>query len=172
MIGKTVSRKLAVTGTEMIKLLLSSAFIAPCIILPLIGSANTSNMAFTTPSFEDTYIEPEFKQLENCRAAELDVYFHEDYVTMHSAEYVADGIKRAEDCKNATYTITPIIPTTSYADEDTILNTRMSELTLILEAHGVEAVIGNSVVQQDYDSLSANGRTAKIKISFKQSDTA
>ncbi|WP_026941794.1 hypothetical protein [Hellea balneolensis] len=158
----------------MIKFFLSSALITPCLIMPLMGftSGVDHTLKAHSTSFEAAYIEPQLKELDNCMAAELDVYFHENYITLHSAEYIAEGVELAKDCNNPTYTITPIIPTTSHIDEDTITNTRLSELTLMLKAHGVSSRIGDTVVQETYDSLSDNGRTAKIKIAFDQSDNA
>ncbi len=158
----------------MMKLLLSTAAIAPCLFISLTGFSTgiEKNIKANLPSFEEAYIEPQLEQLSNCRPAELDVYFHENYITMHSAEYIAEGVELAKDCTLPRYTITPIIPTTSHIDEETIVKTRLSELKTMLEAHGVSSVIGNTVTQDTYDSLSDNGRTAKIEIAFGQSDNA
>ena len=153
----------------MLKLLLCSVFITPCLIFPFIGSASSEMISFDKTSFDEAYIEPEFDLLGNCETAVLDVFFHEKYITMHSAQYISEGLKLSKECQNANYVITPIIPTTSHVAQDIIVETRTAELADVLEAHGVNAVIGKATHQKDFDSLSANGRTATLKIVFSQS---
>lgn len=160
-------------GLTMLKLFLCSAFIAPCFIIPFTGTSAESYITkYETTSFEEAYIEPEFSQLENCKAAELDVFFHENYITSHSAEYIAEGIELSKDCGDAKYVITPIIPASSDDKAADIVDTQTKELSLILKAHGVNAKVARTDKQAEFNSLSANGRTATLKIVFNQSDTA
>ena len=150
----------------MLKLLLCSAMIVPCFIIPFTGAAKNQMASVYKTSFEDAYIEPELRQLERCKAAELDVFFHENYITTHSAEYLAEAIEIAKSCGNADFSITPIIPTVSHIDEGDVLNLQTEELTLILKAHGVDAKITKADIQSEYNTLSANGRTATLTIKF------
>lgn len=157
----------------MLKLLLSAALVAPCFIIPLTSSsAEPESVVYNTPSFETTYIEPELERLEKCKSAELDVFFHENYITTHSAEYIAEGIKLSDACTKASYVITPIIPASSHIDEKDVLNVHTEELSLILEAYGIYPVIAGADVQTEFNSLSANGRTVTLKIVIKESDSA
>lgn len=156
----------------MLKLLLCSAFIAPCIILPFTGNAKSQMVSFETTSYEEAYVEPEFEQLENCEAAELDVFFHENYITSHSAEYIAEGIELSGICGDASFIITPIIPSASHVSASEVLTTQTRELSLILKAHGVTARVANADVETEFDGLSANGRTATLKIVFEDGTNA
>jgi len=157
----------------MLKLLLCSAFMAPCFIIPFIGTSTESYITdYETTSYEEAYVEPEFEQLENCEAAELDVFFHENYITSHSAEYIAEGIELSKDCGDANYVITPIIPASSDAKAADIVDIQTKELSLILKAHGVNAKVARTDKQAEFNSLSANGRTAILKIVFDKGDTA
>ena len=151
----------------MFKLLLCSAIIAPCVVLPFVGSTQTQMNSYDTVSFREAYIEPEFRQLENCETAELDVYFYDNYITYHSAEYIAEGIQLSSACGNAKYVITPIIPSVSRVDALEVLDTQTKELLLVLKAHGISATVRAADVQKDFDGLSANGRTAKLEIAFE-----
>ena len=150
----------------MLKLLLCSAMIVPCFIIPFTGAAKNQMASVYKTSFEDAFIEPELKQLERCKPAELDVFFHENYITTHSAEYLAEGIEIAKACGNANFSITPIIPTVSHINAGDVLDIQTEELSLILKAHGVNAEITKADVQSEYNTLSANGRTATLKIKF------
>lgn len=152
----------------MLKLLLCSAMIIPCFVVPLSGAAKSQMTSVNKTSFEDAFIEPEFEQLERCKSAELDVFFHENYITMHSAEYLAEGIEIAKSCGNANFTITPIIPTASHVDKRDILDLQTKELSLILRAHGVEPIVTKADIQSEYNTLSANGRTAVLRIAFNE----
>ena len=153
----------------MLKLLLYSAFIVPCVILPFTASTDDQIMSYKSVSFEKAYIEPEFEQLEKCEAAELDIFFHENYVTSHSAEYITAGLELSSACSAASYIIIPVVPSNSYIDENDVLETQTQELSSLLNAHGINAKIADAEYQQDFNSLSANGRTAKLKITFSES---
>lgn len=156
----------------MLKLLLCTIAIAPCLIIPFAGSASSDMTALDVTSFEDAYVEPEFEQLENCEAAELDVYFHKNYITLHSAEYIAKGLDLSKVCGNAEYVITPIIPSSSHVTSEDVLGVQTEELIYVLDAHGVEARVENAAIQNTFDSLSANGRTATLSIIFDDSNNS
>jgi len=157
----------------MLKLLLCSAIIAPCLILPFTqSSAESPIVEPEVNSFEVAYVEPELTSLESCENAELDVFFYDNYITTHSAEYVAEGVKLSQDCKNVSYIITPIVSESSRADAEDILHVQADELALILEAHGVTPKIAEADTQTEFDALSANGRTATLKIVFEDGDSA
>ena len=156
----------------MLKLLLCSAMIVPCFIIPFTGAAKNQMVSLHKTSFEEAFIEPELKQLENCETAELDVFFHENYITTHSAEYLAEGIDIAKSCGKADFLITPIIPTSSHIDAVDVLDVQTQELSLVLKAHGVNATVTKAIIQSEYNTLSANGRTATLKIIFNESHQA
>ena len=156
----------------MLKLLLTAAVITPVIIFPFVGTAKSKMVSYNKVSFEDVHIAPEFKQLENCKSAELDVFFHENYITTHSSEYIAEGIELSANCGTTSYTITPVMPSISYVSEDEVRGAHTQELLLVLKAHGVNAKIANTEFQHDFDSLTANGRTAKLKIDFDKNSNS
>jgi hypothetical protein len=156
----------------MLKFLLTAAVITPAVIYPFVGTAKSKMVAYNKVSFEDVHIAPEFKQLENCKSAELDVFFHDNYITTHSSEYIAEGLELAANCGTASYTITPVVPSISYVSEDVVRGPHAQELLLVLRAHGVNAKIANTEFQDDFDSLTANGRTAKLKIDFDKNSNS
>lgn len=153
----------------MLKLLLCTAIISPCLIVPFVSASDDTKPDFGKDSFEEAFIAPEFEKLESCETAELDVFFHKQYITFHSAEYVAQGLELTADCGSAKYTITPVVPSISYVDKEVVIDVHTQELLLILEAHGVTAQVGDAVFQKDFNSLTANGRTAKLTIAFGES---
>lgn len=157
----------------MLKLLLCSALLAPCFIMSFSASSVESRgVTYNKISFDEAYLEPELDRLDNCQSAELDVFFHENYITTHSAEYIAEGIELSNTCENARYVITPIVPASSQIDASDILNIQSDELSLVLKAHGITPVIAEPHVQTEFNSLSANGRTATLKIVIGEGDSA
>ena len=147
----------------MFKLLLCTVFIAPCIILPFAGTSAASN-EIETVSFDEAYVSPELAKIESCEAAELDVFFHDAYITMHSAEYLAEAISLSDDCGSASFTIAPIVPVSSTDQDREMLQVQTDELVAILDAHNVNAKVAEAEIQSEFDSLSVNGRTAIVKI--------
>jgi len=140
--------------------------------MQLTGSVQAEAVEYKTTSFEAYYIEPEFESLEACETAELDIFFYNRYVTMHSAEYIAEAVEISERCNEVEYVIQPIQPIYTSdevmgVEEVTDIQTR--ELFLILKAHGVDAKIAKTQVQSEFDSLSENGRTAILKITTANS---
>ncbi len=157
----------------MLKLLLCTAIISPCFIIPLSKiSANTSLTSYTAPSFEDVFVEPELQRLENCQSAKLDVFFHDEYVTLHTAEYLAQAVKLAKSCDNADYVINPIVPELQIGVTTDLLEAQVQELSLILKAHGIESRIADPQIQTEFNSLSVNGRTAILSIAISEGNSA
>ena len=64
------------------------------------------------------------------------------------------------------------MPSIAYVSEDDVRGTQAQELLLVLKAHGVNAKIANTEFQDDFDSLTANGRTAKLKIDFDKNSNS
>lgn len=156
----------------MFKLLLSSAIFTPCIIAPLFFSAASDVPVFETNNVQTAYIEPELDKLERCQDAELDVFFHDEYVTLHSAEYLADSIEIAKTCGNARYIVTPIDPKSVGISTRIDESVYTEEVSLLLKAHGVDVEHSSALTHTEFNGLSANGRLAKLKISFDDQDNA
>jgi len=105
------------------------------------------------------------------QTCELDCYAtgNLNVKTSHSAEYITAGLELSSACSAASYIIIPVVPSNSYIDENDVLETQTQELSSLLNAHGINAKIADAEYQQDFNSLSANGRTAKLKITFSES---
>ena len=147
----------------MLKLLLCSAVLAPCVILPFTGSSDALG-ASTKISFEDAYISPELAKVKSCEAAEFDVYFHDALIELHSADYLARAVSLASKCGAASYTIKPVIAVTSDDDAFKTLQSQTNELLAILKAHNVSAKVSAPQFQPKFDSLTMNGRSLILKI--------
>jgi len=156
----------------MLKLLLCAAVLSPCVIMQVAASVQVEEVEYDKPSFESYFIHPEFEQLVSCQTAELDIFFHDEYVTMHSAEYIAEAVILSKKCDDVEFTIQPIQPIYSTHDAmnaQEMTEIQVNELSLVLEAHGVDANIADTQVQSEFDNLSENGRTAVLKIATKTS---
>jgi hypothetical protein len=161
----------------MLKLLFCSALIAPCLILPLANSAEIAAISYNSANsvdFEDAFVEPVYKSLENCETSELDVFFHAEYITFHSAEYIEEALSLAKDCGSVEYVINPIQPSitpATNADETALVEAQTNELVLVLEAYGIDAKVGPTDVQDEFNSLSVNGRAAILKIMINNNES-
>lgn len=159
----------------MFKLLLSSALSIPCFVMAFSGPDQAKGVEYDFTSFDEYFIEPVFQDLDNCKTSELDVFFHNEYITMHSAEYLAEALSRSSDCSGAKYVILPIEPTSTRAHglkQEELTAAQAKELSLILEAHGVEASIAPTDVEDEFNSLSVNGRNAILKIIIEDGKSA
>lgn len=155
----------------MFKLLLCSVFIAPCVILP-ITSQDTAPSQIEKIGFEEAYVTPELDKIKACGTAKLDVFFHDAYITMHSAEYLAEAINLSDSCASADFTIVPIRSDETTEDEHERLKAQTAELAAILEGHNVTAKISAPIVQEKTDSLTMNGRSALLRIDLKSGENA
>lgn len=154
----------------MLKLLLCSVILAPCFVIPFVGTANDVMADYDTTTFEDAYIEPELAKLKNCQNANLDVFFSEGYVEYHSAEYLSEGIKAASECGNVNYVLQPVEVSSSKNAFDKSVSDETNELILLLKAHGVSAKLMDPKVQKKYDSFIINGRSVILQIVIEGKD--
>ncbi len=151
----------------MFKLLLSAVAMAPVIMFGVSGPAETKAQKFETISFEEYFIEPVYKQLGNCESADLDIFFHDEYVTTHSAEYIAEAISISSNCSDTEYYIHPILIGSSLfeaKENSDVLEMQTEELLSLLKAHGVNPKIAGVQIQRNFHSLAENGRTAILRI--------
>lgn len=154
----------------MLKLLLCSALFTPCIMFQYLNSSETDDVVYSAASFDEYFVEPVLNNLEACQTAEVDIFFHDEYMTTHSAEYLADAISLSSTCEGAKYIIKPIQPLTSrtaHMGQEALTKAQTQELSYFLEAHGVVSEISPTDVEDEFNSLSVNGRTAVLEIVIK-----
>lgn len=151
----------------MLKLLLTSALFTPCIMFQCLNSGDVDKVAYSATSFDEHFVEPVLENLEACKTAEIDIFFHDQYITMHSAEYLADAISLSSSCEGAKYIVKPIQPSTSrtaHMGQEELIKAQTQELSYLLEAHGVVSEINPTDVEDKFNSLSVNGRAAILRI--------
>lgn len=152
----------------MLKLLMCSSLCAPCIAIAFLGSSSAS-LKVETPGYEETFVTPELQRIENCETANIDIFFHDSFIEMHSAEYLSQAVELSDNCAQVNFTIEPIIPITSTKAQLALIDEQVEELVAVLDAHDVQAIVSEPKVQTDFDNLSANGRAAILSIQMSQS---
>jgi len=148
----------------MLKLLLSAALIGPALILPVMALSDQTVPTLDT-KFESVYIDPELKKIDLCNDASLDIYFYEDMITLHSAEYLSEGVTQLHACESSAVEIQPVLNINPTDTDRELLDARISELTLVLDAHDISVDILPVSISKEANALSMNGRAAIVKFS-------
>lgn len=147
----------------MLKLLLCSALMAPVFVLAFTSTSGASLLKSDGIIADPTFVDSQLTNLQNCQPATLDVFFHEGYVTLHSAELIAEGVHATKFCTGAKYVITPIA---TRNETDTEIIAQTTELSLMLEAHGVKATTSSPVTSTQFDTLISHGQAAALTVNF------
>jgi hypothetical protein len=146
----------------MMKMILPVAICSAVII----GSATSitartslpSTFASSTQSFSET-VEETFDDLEACQTNEISVYFHETYVTYHSAEILNDAMQIVTECHINAVNVT-LLDTPS--DKQPVPTVR-AELQAFGEAHDLAEFIRYDVAEIDHNTETLNGLAATIQ---------
>lgn len=148
----------------MLKFLLCSAIALPCTVLPFITADNVEAPLYETATFAEAYQEPRLDKIAQCEDTQIGIFFHEELLESHSAEYIRNSVEEASSCHDANYIIHPLSTENPSADYTQTLHAQAQELSLTLEAYGITAVISDPVLLDRPDSLLLNGRTAFLEI--------
>ena len=148
----------------MFKLLLCSVFFAPLIVLPLSASTDRKMPSYGA-DFDSVYVDPELEKIDACENADLDIFFHEEFITSHSAEYLSEGLNRVSDCATGDLAIQPVLQADATSTDETLLKAQITELKIIIEAHDYDAKVLPLRALQSSDAFSLNGRAAIVKFS-------
>ena len=156
----------------MFILLLCSAFIRPCLTLPLSASSLAmQGVAYHELSAAKAYVEPKLGSLDKCQSAKMGVFFHENFTAAHTADYIPEGIELSTDRTNISHIISPISSSLPGENAHDILDVHTQDLSYILQAHGVNAIMPELQIQPEFNSLSTNGITAILKITISNGDS-
>jgi hypothetical protein len=148
----------------MLKLLLSSICAVPCILAPIFSQSGFEFGDYATASFEEAYVEPNLNQLDNCKSADLGIFFHDSYLESHSAELVRLSLEAAKVCSDVEYIIQPISTTTANSQDMDMVAAQTKELSQTLKALQVRSTVSEPMELKNADNLFLNGRTAILKI--------
>jgi|GEM_PF-4719326 len=149
----------------MLKLFFSSTALIPVILLSLNVQAESS--ANTTKSKSLTYdmsVEQKLNEMSNCQSGEIPVYFHDQYITQHSAELINTASDVTYNCDIEALNVT------IYNNEETseMMQEREAEIKTYLRATDLQGPIYAIVEKGSRDSLWLNGRRAVIEIKLNQ----
>lgn len=148
----------------MFKLLLCSVFFAPLVVLPLSASTDRKIESYSA-DFDSVYIDPELEKIDACENADLDIFFHEKFITTHSAEYLAAGLSSVSDCASGDIAIQPVLSSDATSADEDLLKAQITELELIIQAHDFGAKVLPYRAVKSADAFSLNGRAAIVKFS-------
>ncbi len=157
----------------MLRLLFCSAALLPIAIIPWVSSdAGTINAVATSgsydnPSYAEAVRAPAIDALEDCEASDLPVFFHDGYVTSHSAEYIQRGLQTAAECGGYDMTIVPVLPSEADSDERAQSVARTSELRELVrlsDETNADLSVAKTMESDDVPTLYINGRSAFLRI--------
>jgi len=155
----------------MMKLLFCTAAVLPIGIVPwIISEPDQMDIVIQDASYSELVTDPNIEALSNCDVGELPVFFRDGLVTMHSAEFITDGLDAAEDCGPVDVTIIPILPTDAGDSDIATSVIRTAELSDYVEAVSelsdvdVDLDVADTPREDDISTLYINGRAAILRI--------
>ena len=149
----------------MLKLFFSSTALIPVILLSLNVQAESSANSTKSESLTyNTSVEQKLEEMSNCQSGEIPVYFHDQFITQHSAELINTASDVTNNCDIEALNVV------IYNNEETpeMMEEREAEIKSYLQATDLHGPIYSKVEQSDRDSLWLNGRRAVIEIKLNQ----
>ena len=155
----------------MLRLLFCSAALLPIGIVPWMTSeADVMSEIMTTQTYAERVTDPSIDALSDCDVGELPVYFMDDLITSHSAEFIAEGFTAAEGCGSFDITIIPVLPKSAGDVEKSHSAQQTAELSAyIQDAANISRVdvridVADFPREDDISTLYMNGRAAILRI--------
>ena len=151
----------------MLRLLFSTAAILPIAVIPWLTDEGDAlaDVPVTTATATSASLDadPALAALADCTTEELPVFFHDSYVTLHSADYVHQGLDAAAACGAVDITIVPVLPANAAPDEADESRARTAELAALIDAIGLDARVAEASVAPS-EALFLNGQAALLRI--------
>lgn len=150
----------------MLKLFFASSAMIPVIFMSLNVQAGNEGAA-AAPSEIQSYeisMEERLDRIGQCLPGEIPVYFHDTYITQHSAELINTASDITRDCNIESFSVTLY----NTDEEPETLTGRETEIDLYLEATNSGVPVETRVEEGKRDSLWLNGRRAVIEFEFNE----
>ena len=145
----------------MLKLFFASSALIPVIFLSLNVQAESSAEPDRTESLSyNTSVEQKLEEMGDCQSGEIPVYFHDQFITQHSAELINTAAEVTYNCEIEAVNVV------LYNNEETpeMMSGREEQIISYLQATDLKAPIDATVEDSNRDSLWLNGRRAVIEI--------
>ncbi|CAM3743110.1 hypothetical protein [Litorimonas haliclonae] len=149
----------------MLKLFFASSALIPVIFLSLNVQAESNGSSLRKESLSyNTSIELTIEEMSNCQSGEIPVYFHDQFITQHSAELINTASDVTNNCEIEALNVVV------YNNDETLemMKEREAEIKSYIQATGLRGPIYAKIEQGDRDSLWLNGRRAVIEIELNQ----
>ncbi|MDB2438305.1 hypothetical protein N9W89_06280 [Hellea sp.] len=154
----------------MLKLLFCSTLMVPFIYLQAFKSDDAPIIEANTPSYQD-FVETKLENFEQCQDTNITLYFHDTYLTSHSAEYLGESIKTAAPCDYDAATIITRIPENASNETRAMLKEQSEELMAFVKAYDTPYDIDQKVVEIEVDTSYLNGGTSFVSFSSTNEET-
>lgn len=145
----------------MLTLFFASSALIPVIFLSLNVQAESSAEPDKTESLSyNTSVEQKLEEMGDCQSGEIPVYFHDQFITQHSAELINTAAEVTYNCEIEAVNVV------LYNNEETpeMMSGREEQIISYLQATDLKAPIDATVEDGNRDSLWLNGRRAVIEI--------
>ena len=149
----------------MLRLLFCSAALLPIAVIPWFTSeATTIEATAADVTYAELVREPNIEALSDCDTGELPIFFHDNYVTTHSAEFIQQGLSAADGCGELDVVIVPVLPEFAESDDFAESVERTAELREMVLNNGLDVTVASEPIQDDASALYVNGRAAILRI--------
>lgn len=155
----------------MLRLLFYSAALVPLASVPWMTSKAYIPQNEVTRSVDPQYVaEPNMDALTACQTGEVPVFFHDELILTHSAEFITESLKAMKGCGRVNLEIVPILPKEAQQSDIDMSQKRMAELKAYVTSVSDIAEIETDLRildeprRDDVSTLYMNGRAATIQI--------
>ena len=150
----------------MWKLIPVAAITIPWIALPYAPMAESINDTLKQPVANKE--SNELASLSMCQETDIDLYFHNELMKFHTAEYLSDIFEAADDCGHVSVQIFPIKLNDSDEKQSVFQAENIVETMLYLDAYNINHALA-SPDSDEWDSRvniipSGEGHTLTIRV--------
>ena len=153
----------------MLRFFFCLIFIAPVFFLPgLFGNLNADATVEIQEDTYDAFTDSKISALSNCESESIPVYFSDEYVETHSADFLNQAVGATSNCDNATIRIVNLKFANMNQDELALADVQAKEATEFVKAHKTDADVARSARDVELDTRGINGRAVIVEFEFNQ----
>ena len=156
----------------MIRFLFCSAAIIPVFFLP--GVLQGSEADATPEAKPNTYVEftnEKLEHLQDCESDSIGIYFHETYVTTHSAEYLQSAVDAVSHCDTPHIKLINLVQEDATPDETKLAKAQADEIEAFVESYDLEADLDRITRSVEANTRTVNGRAVLVEFDFDNDES-
>lgn len=154
----------------MLRFLFCLLFITPVFILPsLLGNQDATASIEAEQDTYETFIDTKVAALSGCEPDNVPVYFRNEYVETHSAEFLHTAVDAASECFGLKATVMNLKFENMTEAELELADDQAEEVSEFLNAYDNTVEVERGAREIELDTRAVNGRAVIVEFNFEQS---